>query len=192
MGKLHYFTALLLIILLAIVSGWIFESIENTPLLTREKPRHDPDYFLKNFTATSMDESGKPTYKLKAQHLEHYPDDNSMKLDAPLFSFYANNIKNWTARADQAFFLQDSKIIHLKGNVVLHQILSKKKNNTPMTLTADQLTIEPEKNLAHTKSSIKLTQGLNTIQAIGMRADMNKNRIEFLSKTRSHYVLPAK
>jgi lipopolysaccharide export system protein LptC len=192
MGKLHYFTALLLIILLAVVSGWIFESIENTPLLTNEKPRHDPDYFLKNFTATTMDEKGKPAYKLKAQHLEHYPDDNSMKLEHPLFSFYENNIKSWTAKADQAFVLQDSKIIHFKGNVVLHQILSAKKNNTPMTLTADQLTIEPEKNLAHTKSNIKLTQGRNTIQAVGMRADMNKKRIEFLSRTRSHYVLPAK
>ena len=61
-----------------------------------------------------------------------------------------------------------------------------------MVLTAEQLTIEPERNVAYTKSKIKLTQENNSIQAIGMRADMNKNKIEFLSKTRSHYVLPAK
>ena len=62
MGKLHYLTALLLIILLAIVSGWIFESIDKSPVLTKEKLRHDPDYFLKNFTATTMDNKGKPAY----------------------------------------------------------------------------------------------------------------------------------
>ncbi len=192
MSKLHYLTALLLIILLAIVSGWVFESIEKNPVLTTKKPRHDPDYFLKDFTATTMDKTGKPAYQVKARYLEHFPDDNSMKLQQPLFSFYENNIKSWTAQANEAVILQKNEIIHLKGKVVLKQLLSSNKNALPMTLTAEQLTIEPEQNLAHTTSKIKLIQGNNSIQAIGMRADMNKNRIEFLSKTRSHYVLPAK
>ena len=191
MAKLHYLTALLLIILLAIASGWVFESIEKSPILTKEKLRHDPDYFLKNFTATTMDNKGKPAYQIKAQHLEHYPDDDSMKLQHPLFSFYKNNIKTWTAQANEALIIQDNEKIHLTGQVILSQV-SPDKNSAPMVLTAEQLTVEPEKNLAHTKTKIKLQKGDNTIQATGMRADMNKNRIEFLSKTRSHYVLPAK
>lgn len=191
MAKLHYLTALLLIILLAIASGWVFESIEKSPILTKEKLRHDPDYFLKNFTATTMDNKGKPAYQIKAQHLEHYPDDDSMKLQHPLFSFYKNNIKTWTAQANEALIIQDNEKIHLTGQVILSQV-SPDKNSAPMVLTAEQLTIDAEKNLAHTKTKIKLQKGDNTIQATGMRADMNKNRIEFLSKTRSHYVLPAK
>lgn len=191
MAKLHYLTALLLIILLAIASGWVFESIEKSPILTKEKLRHDPDYFLKNFTATTMDNKGKPAYQIKAQHLEHYPDDDSMKLQHPLFSFYKNNIKTWTAQANEALIIQDNEKIHLTGQVILSQV-SPDKNSAPIVLTAEQLTIDAEKNLAHTKTKIKLQKGDNTIQATGMRADMNKNRIEFLSKTRSHYVLPAK
>ena len=190
MGKLHYLTALLLIILLAIVSGWFFKSIEKVPVLTTEKLRHDPDYFLKGFTATTMDKTGKPVYQIKARHLEHYPDDDSMKPQQPLFSFYENNIKTWTAQANEAVILKNNEKIHLTGKVVLKQILS--TNKAPMILTAEQLTIEPEQNIAHTKSKIKLTQGKNSIKATGMRADMNENRIEFLSRTRSHYVLPAK
>lgn len=190
MGKLHYLTALLLIILLAIASGWIFESIDKSPILTKEKLRHDPDYFLKNFTATTMDNKGKPAYQIKAQHLEHYPDDDSMKLQQPLFSFYKNNIKTWTAQANEALIIQNNEKIYLTGQVILKKV-SPDKNSALMILTAEQLTIEPEKNLAYTKTKINLQKGDNTIQAIGMRADMNKNRIEFLSKTRSHYVLPA-
>lgn len=190
MGKLHYLTALLLIILLAVVSGWFFESIEKNPILTTEKPRHDPDYFLKGFTATTMDKSGKPAYQVKARHLEHYPDDDSMKLQQPFISFYENNIKAWTAQANEAIILKNNEKIHLKGKVVLTQIVS--TNKVAMIFTTEQLTIEPKQNLAHTTSKIKLIQGANVIQAIGMRADMNKNKIEFLSKTRSHYVLPAK
>ena len=190
MGKLHYLTSLLLIILLAVVSGWVFESIEKNPLRPTEKARHDPDYFLKEFTATTMDKTGRPAYKIQASYLAHYPDDGSMNLQRPFISFYENNKKAWTAQASEAVILKDNEKIHLKGDVILKQILSSKK--IPMVFTANQLTIEPKKNLAHTKSSVKLIQGSNIIQATGMRADMNKSRIEFLSKTRSHYVLPAK
>lgn len=191
MSKLHYFTALLLIVLLAIVSGWIFESIEKSPILTKEKVRHDPDYFLKNFTATTMDETGNPAYKVKANHLEHYPDDDSMKLQKPDFSFYNDKLKIWTAQANEALVLKGGEKIQLTGNVILKQILSSNKNALPMILKAENLTIEPDKNLAHTKSKIKLLQGQSYIQAVGMRADISKNKIEFLAKTRSHYVLPA-
>jgi lipopolysaccharide export system protein LptC len=193
MGKLHYFTALLLIILLAVASGWIFKSIENNPILTKEKPRHDPDYFLKNFTSTTMNNKGDIAYQVKAEQLEHYPDDGSMKLLQPIFSFYENNIKIWTAQANEALILRNNEKIHLEGNVILQQISNSNKNSLKseaMILTAKQLTIEPEKSLAHTKSNIKLHQGNNYIQALGMRANLSENRIEFLSKTRSHYVLP--
>lgn len=192
MGKLHYLTALLLIILLAVVSGWIFDSIEKSPILTKEKVRHDPDYFLKNFTSTTMDDTGKPAYQVKAHHLEHYPDDDSMKLQQPLFSFYKDKTKIWTAQANEALVLNNSEIIHLKGDVVLRKVLNPAENSEPLFLTTEQLTIEPERNIAHTKSKIKLNKGKSYIQAEGMRADMKNNKIEFLSNTRSHYVLPAK
>lgn len=191
MGKLHYLTALLLIILLAIASGWVFESIEKNPILTKKKLRHDPDYFLKNFTATTMNKSGKPAYKVKAVHLDHYPDDDSIKMQQPFFTFYEKNKKSWTVQANEAIVLQKKDQIHLSGNVILNQILPNKKTQ-PIRLTAEQLTIEPKQNIAHTRSGIKLYKGKNTIQAIGMRADMSKKRIEFLSKTRSHYVIHAK
>lgn len=167
-----------------------FESIDIKPILTKEKPRHDPDYFLKNFTATTIDKKGKPAYQVKAQHLVHFPDDDSMKLQYPLFSFYENNVIIWTAQANEALVLQNNEKIFLNGQVIFNQV-SLDKNTPPITLTAEQLTIEPEKNLAHTKTKVNLQRGSDVVQAIGMRADMIKNKIEFLHNTRSHYVLPA-
>lgn len=186
MAKLHYLTALLLIVLLAIASGWFFDSIDKNPIKTKEKPRHAPDYFLKNFTATTMDDKGKPAYKIKAGYLEHFPDDNSMELQQPFFTFYEKNVINWTAQSNNAVVLQADERINLNGAVVLNQI-SRYKNTRPMSLTAEQLTIEPKKNLAHTKLKIQLKKENSSIQAIGMRADMNKNKIKFLTKTKSHF-----
>ena len=186
MGKLHYLTALLLIILLATVSGWIFDSIDKSPIKTKQKARHDPDYFLKNFTATTMDNKGKPAYKIKAAYLEHFPDINSMELQQPLFSFYEKNVMSWTVQSNNAVVLQEDEKINLNGAVVLNQI-SRNKNTSPMSLTAGQLTIEPKKNLAYTKLKIQLNKENSSIQATGMRADMKKNKIQFLTKTKSHY-----
>ena len=187
MSRLHYLTALLIVILLAMASGWIFESLEKNPILTKEKARHDPDYFLHNFTATTMNAKGNPAYKVTAQHLEHYPDDNSMKLQTPFFSFYENNIKTWTAQSHEATVVENGEKIYLSGEVVLNQIKISKKD-IPAVLSAEQLIIEPKNEIAHTKSKINLRKGKNTIDAVGMRADLNKGRIEFLSNTRSHYV----
>ena len=134
-----------------------------------------------------MNANGKPAYKVTAKHLEHYPDDDSMKLQTPFFSFYENNIKTWTAQSHEATVVKNGEKIHLSGNVVLSQIKISTKD-IPAILTAEQLTIEPNQDIAYTKSRINLRKGKNTIDAVGMRADLNKGRIEFLSKTRSHYV----
>jgi len=189
MSKLYYLTVLLLIILLAIASSWFFETIKDNQEQPEEIVSHDPDYFLENFTATSRNIKGEITYKVVAIHLEHYPDDNSMKLQKPIFSFYDDNIKTWDAVADEAIIFQETQVIHLNGHAILKQLLGTQENFTPSKITAEQLTIEAKKKIAHTTSNITLTQGNSHIQAVGMRADMNKNKIEFLSKTRSHYVI---
>ncbi|MFK5913269.1 MAG: LPS export ABC transporter periplasmic protein LptC [Woeseiaceae bacterium] len=188
MEKLRYITALLLIILLTIVVARIFKSIDESPTATKEKTHHTPDYFLKNFTSTTMDETGKPSYKVKAAYLEHFPDNDSMKLEYPLFSFYENNIKTWTVKADEALLFNKDEVIKLKGNVLLNKINTK----DPTQLLSEQLTIELKLDRVHTKSKVEFRNGYNIIKAIGMKADIKNNKIEFLSNTRSHYVVQKK
>ena len=169
---------------------WVFESIKNNPAFEDEVLRHDPDYFLENFTATSMDKNGRLAYKVIAIYLEHYPDDNSMQLKQPVFSFYENDIKSWTASANQALIFQETQKIYLTGNVIMDQFPNKNEKALPIKLTSEELFVDVKKKIARTKSKIRFSQGKNRIEGIGMRADMNKNKIEFLSKTRSHYVSP--
>lgn len=190
MGKLHYLTVLLLIILLAIASGWIFDSFDKRTVVDKEELRHNPDYFLHNFSASVMNKKGKLAYQVKSVHLEHFPDDDTMELKQPVFTFYTDNLISWTGQSDAAIIYQQDKIIKLSGHVILQQTANSSKN--PMLLNARQLTIEPERNRVTSKSFIKLTQGKNYIQSKGMRANLNQRKIEFLSKTSSHYSQPEK
>lgn len=190
MSKLHYLTALLFIILLAIASTWVFESIKKKPVLNDEILRHDPDYFLENFTATTTDIKGKLAYKVTGIHLEHYPDDNSMKLKQAVFSFYEDERISWTVRANEALIFQENQKIYLSGNVIMDQFPNKEEKTRPVKLRTEQLFVDAKKKIANTKSKIKFTQGTDRIQGIGMNADMNTNKIEFMSQTRSRYVSP--
>ena len=188
MGKLHYLTVLLLIILLAIASGWIFDSFDKKTVVDSEELRHNPDYFLHNFSASVMNKKGKLAYQVKSVHLEHFPDDDTMQLKKPVFTFYTDNQISWIAQSDDALIYQQDKKIKLSGHVILQE--TAKTTKTPMLLNARQLTIEPERNRVTTKTFIKLTQGKNYIQSKGMRANIHKRKIEFLSNTFSHYTQP--
>src|SRR4030095_11093372 len=52
---------------------------ESTP----NKRRHDPDYIVSNFTATTYDAEGRALSVLSAARMVHFPDDDTTELQAP-------------------------------------------------------------------------------------------------------------
>lgn len=190
MGRLHYFTLLVLIILLAIASGGLFRSFERKPIIPTEAPRHVPDYFLKNFTATTMDPRGRTKYVVKAEHLDHFADDDSMDMQQPWFEFFEARGDTWTAVAQQGQILEKGKKIMLSGKVVLQQ--PQLSGREAVVVNADQLTILPDKHVVETSQRVEVLQGKHRITADGMKADMQSGRLEFLANTRSYYVIPEK
>ena len=69
---------------LGLLSLWLqFGIIDNQPVSFDGSERHDPDYYIENFTAVGMDEQGKRRYVLEAERMVHYPDDDTALLDNP-------------------------------------------------------------------------------------------------------------
>lgn len=48
-----------------------------------ELNRHDPDYYIENFTTTGMNEFGQRAFILQAERMAHFPSDGSALLDNP-------------------------------------------------------------------------------------------------------------
>ncbi len=186
MGRLHYITLLLLIILLAIISGWIFDSMEQKQFNRKEQKQHIPDYFLKNFSATTMNTEGKPAYRSTAALMQHYPDDNSLYFEQPGFQLYENGVPRWQASAQTASGYQGKSQLNLKGKVVLRELV-KDKTVQPLRLETEQLLIQTEKQQMSGPEPVRLEKGNNTIRARRMKADLKRDRIEFMGDTRSHY-----
>ena len=81
------------------------------------KSRHDPDYYIENFTAVGMDEKGKRKYILEAERLVHYPDDDTALLDNPHLIQYAPGQAPRHTYAESGWFAADGNEILLTGNV---------------------------------------------------------------------------
>ena len=57
--------------------------IEDEPVVDDYNSRHDPDYYIENFTAVGMDINGERQYVLEAERMVHFPDDDTSLLDKP-------------------------------------------------------------------------------------------------------------
>ena len=67
------------LILLIAVSGWL-QGLLNPEEDDGPPPavRHEVDYYLEHFVATTMGPTGKPRHRLESAMMAHYPDDDEL------------------------------------------------------------------------------------------------------------------
>jgi lipopolysaccharide export system protein LptC len=103
---------------LGLLSTWLqFGIIEQDQEVFDGSQRHDPDYYVENFTATGMDENGRRKYVLEAERLVHYPDDDTALLDKPHVIKYEEGSPPQHTYADSGWVSSDGNEVLLTGNV---------------------------------------------------------------------------
>ena len=174
--------------LLALLSWWLKDTTSPTRTTVDGKVRHDPDYYAENMTIYSMDKTGDLQYQLEVSHLEHYPDDQSMLLSYPQMILYQDQHPSWTITSDNGTVTANGKEVTLSNNVIAK--LTEKENVTQMKLTTEDLLVRPDKKYAETDNNVLLQDENGSTRAKGMKADIEKNRIQLLSNVRGTYVSP--
>jgi lipopolysaccharide export system protein LptC len=188
MNKLQIVSVILLVILIGAFSNWMLTSMDTSPRIIPRESRHEPDYFLKNFTATSMNREGAAQHRLQAEYLEHYPDDDSVELTRLTLDLYRRDLPPWTARAEQGVVYERGERIELSGNVRLHRPAT--AEGEALTLLTEALTVYPQREYAETDAAVTITGERSDTRAVGMRLDVGQGLLELLSKTRGTYVIP--
>ena len=103
---------------LGLLSTWLqFGIIEQEQAVFDGKERHDPDYYVENFTAVGMDENGQRRYVLEAERMVHYPDDDTALLDNPHVIKYAEGSPPQHTYSDSGWVSSDGNEVLLTGNV---------------------------------------------------------------------------
>ncbi len=133
------------ILLLGVLSLWLqFGLIERAPTTLDGDARHDPDYYVENFTAIGMDEQGRRRYVLEAERMVHYPDDDTALLDNPHVIQYEAGQAPRHTYSESGWMSPDGNEILLTGNVRVVQ--GRGQGGSGGVMTTEKLRILLEQN----------------------------------------------
>lgn len=187
--KLREWLPLLPLLLILAAAYWLNQQVRPLPGDSGSEKRHDPDFIIDKFTATTYDEQGAPRFLMTAQKMTHYPDDDSTHVEDPrLTSFFPGRpLIYTTARRGE---------ISSKGEeVFLHDDVRVVRAATPlqgeMVLTTTYLHVIPERDVADTHQPVTMAESLNVVQAVGMQLDHKTRTVQLLSQVKGYYA-PAK
>lgn len=181
---------LTLLFMMALITFWINQTVQEQGPRIDGSNRHDPDYRLENFVTTQTDVNGKLRYVLAASEMTHYPDDDTTALQRPKFTQFAVEKPYTQIQGLRGYISSDGETVEFVDNVKVVRQATPEKGE--MQLLTEKLTIEPDKDLATTQSPVTITQAPKTkVTAVGMVFDKKNQTMTLLNKVRVHYERPA-
>lgn len=183
------FFPLALAALLALITFWVSQTVEQEGNKIDGSNRHDPDYIMNNFVTTQTDIAGKLRYVLAATEMMHYPDDDSTVLQRPRFTQYTTDKPYTQIEGLRGYVSSNGEEIELVDNVkVVRQAF---ENKGEMQVLTEKLVILPDQDLVKTNSPVIIKQAPKTvIHATGMIYDKKKQTVQLFKRVKAHYEKP--
>lgn len=201
--KLYYLFGL---IMLSLFSIWLVIQVNQDGVVQQSLAPTVPNAYATQLTLTELDEQGHVKSRFYAVKATHYPN-NVTDLDVPraiLYNTIDSRINNtldvsgmleitntqdtppWTIHAKHGQIRDHGETLYLWGDVHVEQAKGPKNHAT--ALTTSQLTYYPKTRQAYTKKVVHIKQSNgNTVDATGMKANLNSGDIIFLSDMRGRY-----
>lgn len=186
MTKIHYILVLIVVLAIALISRWLLTTVEAPSGRLAPEERHDPDYFLENFKITIFQPNGAPAYHVKAQHLNHYPDDDTMAMKNLRVEYLGETNQTWITTANEGTAYENIEVMHLNGDVQIHRETALPEH--AYTVSTEALRIDFPKKHASTEAQVKIVSKNSSIDAKGMVVDLEAGQMTLLSEARGHYV----
>lgn len=180
---------LALLAILAMLTFWIDYSVQAPEPKVDGSNRHDPDYVLNNFITTRSDEKGDLRYRLTAEEMRHYPDEDTTELDLPHFTRFEIGKPFTRIEGKKGFVSSNAEKIEFVDEVkVVRQAYNGKGE---MVVLTDRLDVFPDDERAVTDRPVVITQEPKTvIHATGMIYDKKQQTIELKNRVKVHYEKP--
>ncbi len=138
---------LVVMALLAAASWWL---VKNTPLLggpvVTAPLRHVPDYTMRNFELNRMGPDGRLRLRVEGQAMRHYPDTDTLEIDAAEVRAYGVDGRLIVATAKRAISNGDGSQMQLMGDVLVrsYDVATPEGGAAGMTVRGDFLQVESQ------------------------------------------------
>lgn len=115
--RLSLYLPVVLMGLLALGTYWL---VRNTPVFlppgAPQPVRHEPDYFLQNFSVKTFDPEGGLRSEVFGAEARHYPDTDTLEIDRIRIRSFDRQGQLTTATASRALTNADASEVQLFGN----------------------------------------------------------------------------
>jgi lipopolysaccharide export system protein LptC len=173
--RLAALIAIFLLSMLAAFTYYLAEFSNRVDLPVENKPaRHEQDYFIERFTLIKLNAQGQPAFRLAADLMKHFPDDDTTEFVNPKLVTLDKSKPLITVISDSGKAGPKGDLTELFGNVVLTRAPSDVSEQ--LKVTTEYLLIDTNKETGTTDKATRITQGASVLTGTGMDFD-NLNRL---------------
>ncbi len=169
------------IFLTMLYAALYWDGSKSLPMLSGKPDSNRVDLFVEQVHGVKFDRDGKLAETLRASRLDHYPERNESVMLEPILDMQGSNGKMWKISAERGILVGDNEI-RLQKNVVIVD------NTKTLRFESERLNYFSDTQMAQTEDAVRLQHAANITTALGMRANLNTNRIELMRNVDSRYV----
>ena len=147
--------------------------------------RHDPDYIVSNFTATTYNQAGAAESMLSAAKMIHYPDDDSTELVEPRLVQTKPDEARMTVRAERGALSRDGDEVFLWDSVLLTREADRGRAEARLTTTF--LHVVRDKSLALTDREVLMEEGTRSLAGRGMEYNYDTGQMILRGNVRGRF-----
>lgn len=167
---------LLVLAMLAAFTFWLDHTNRGDEGPGNAKLRHDPDFWVDNFTLRRYDLGGSIQHTLNATRMVHFPDDESTEVTEPRVAYFRDQ-QATTMASKSAWLDKEAKHVQLRDDV---RVVRTETDSPVMHIETSVLDVIPDDEYAQTTAPVTITQGQSVIHGGGGLEVSNKSRTAIL------------
>lgn len=180
--------------LLAVLAGLLFIGISLWSPQKKAPPApgaragtHLADFFLRDFTTTTMGPDGRPRNRLSAAAMVHYAADDTSELTEPRFIVFRGEAPPWRIRAGQGRVSAGGETVWLSQDV---HVSRHHPDGRFLDLSTSAMRVLPQREYAETDQPVTVASATGVTQAVGMEADLKVEQVRLMAEVRGYYEAP--
>ncbi|AJR00744.1 MULTISPECIES: LPS export ABC transporter periplasmic protein LptC [Hafnia] len=188
MSKTKRWVILLLTIIALALIGWnLTENDSDTSQVAVNN--QEPTYRSQHTLTVVYDPTGKLSYKLVAEDVQHFSADKTSWFTHPVLTTYdQDTLPTWSIRADKAK-LTDDRMLYLYGNVEVNSLTTTSQLER---ITTDNAQVNLVTQDVSSDDEVTLYGSNFTSHGLKMRGNMREKTARLIDKVKTYYEIQNK
>jgi lipopolysaccharide export system protein LptC len=180
--------AVLLSVLIALALGsfWVLQVMRSNGGSAKPAvPTGKADYYVDNFVYVKMALDGSARYSITGKRMEHYPIDDSFKVQTPFVRSLDQAKPPMQLHSDRARIEDDNSKIHMYGNAYAERAPTGKSQK--LTVSSEYLLLLPDDDEVTSDQPVRITLGDSVLNGVGMLANNAEMKLELHNRVHGIY-----